>query len=216
MSQGVSTKHLYTVFLPAIALGSLVLAIAIARYEPLYPDSAPETAAPATGDPVPLLAADPIIGNKKAPHTIVFFGDFGCEACHAQTKLLLELIDASPQKVKIFWKGLAATRIPYPSDTAHRYAYCANKEGKFLPFAAAVFDTADNLTPDNLDQAAKAAGLDSANIAACAKSPEVAQYMTDTETIARSFSVQSVPTIFLDNKQITPPTTLEGWQLLVQ
>jgi protein-disulfide isomerase len=216
MSRDLTTKHLMSVFIPAIALGVLILAITIKQYQPLYPSTpaaAPQS--PTTLQTIPLLPDDPILGNKKAGHTIIIFGDFGCESCHTQMALLEELLQTSGQKMKIVWKGLPATRIPYPSDTAHLYAYCVNKHNKFLPFADSVFSSIDNLLPTNLDALVTAQGLSDSEIKSCSSGSEAKQYMTDTQSIAQNLNIQAVPTIFLDNIQIQPPTTIEGWQALV-
>jgi protein-disulfide isomerase len=215
MSTTVSTKHLVTIFFPTIILLGVILMITIRQYEPLYPQVEPSSTASTPTPSIPLLPDDPILGNKKAGHTIVIFGDFGCEACHTQMNMLMELVKTHGQKIKIFWKGLPATRVPYPSDTAHRYAYCANKQGLFLPFATSTFTGIDNLIPENLVRIAAAIGMNPAQTTMCVDSPDTKQYITDTQTIATELHIQSVPTIFFDNIQIQPPSTLDGWKALV-
>lgn len=215
MSQGVGSKHLFAIFIPAIALGALIFAIGIAQYQPLYPTAPAAPANPTTLQSIPLLPGDPILGNKKAKHTIIIFGDFGCESCHAQMALLEQLLQSSGNTIKIFWKGLPATRIPYPSDTAHLYAYCANQQGKFLPFADAVFASIDNLLPTGLNQVATKINLNETDLAACTASAAAKQHLADTEAIATELHIQAVPTIFLDNIQIQPPSSIDDWQSLV-
>ena len=46
----------------------------------------------------------------------------------------------------------------------------------------------------------------------CLQSTEMKEYLSKNEILARTLNIQSLPAIFLDNKQITPPNDIAGWE----
>ena len=46
----------------------------------------------------------------------------------------------------------------------------------------------------------------------CIQNGTADEYLATTEALARSLNIQSVPAIFIENDQIVPPNTLEGWE----
>ncbi|MBI5728389.1 MAG: thioredoxin domain-containing protein [Candidatus Magasanikbacteria bacterium] len=213
----IRTRHLLLIFLPAILIAGIALAVRVTQFQSLYPKDTPEEDSDTSqnGVPIPILPSDPIIGERGAPITIITFEDFGCPACRDQINLLDTLRGRYPKKIKIIWKGLAVTRIPYPSRLAHEYAFCANRQGKFAPFAAKAFDSIANLSPGSLESIATAIPLNEAALAPCLAGDDVKNAMKQTEQIAELFHIQSVPTIFVNNKQVEPPRGVEGWVTLL-
>lgn len=203
------------IFIPAILVGAFGLFVQIIRYEPLYPKDAPEAPAPAAEAVIPIFDNDPILGSKRAPVTLIAFEDFGCAQCRAQFLTLQELMRQYPEKIKIVWKALSATRFPIPSETSHAYAFCANEEGKFEAFAAGVFSAID-IREETLAAAGNSAGLDAQRLASCLASSRPQAYKERIETLAEAFNIQAVPAIFLDGRQIDPPKHLDAWVTLLE
>jgi len=211
------TKHLVIAFIPAILLVIGGLTWRIIQYEPLYPDTqkAAETADTAPGL-VPIHPDDPIIGNPKAPITIIAFEDFGCPACRQQAAVLGQLTDKYPNDVRIVWKGLSVVRFPYSTRTAHEYGYCAHKQGHFNTFKTLAFANSDNLSKSTVDDIVNSIdGIKQKKFNECLSSGEPLVYMVDTERLGRALNIQEVPAVFLDNRQIKAPQILEGWESLL-
>lgn len=201
------------VFIPALLLAGVALFVRVVQYEPLYPDQEdirePEVVT------VPIFADDPIIGNKKAPITIVAFEDFGCPACQQQTAILDEIISQYPKRVKVIWKGLPVTQFPVSTELAQRYGYCAHRQGKFEPFKTFAFENIGNLTEQVLEEIIAQVGVKDGQFRDCLTSDSEA-YIERTKQVAKFLNIQAVPTIFIDDKQVDPPLSIEGWEQYLQ
>src|SRR5262245_3134925 len=84
---------------------------AVAISPPIAAEQAPAAAAEAVeldpGDPgpVPVSAADPTLGDRDAPVTIVEFADFQCPFCGRAQATMSRLEEAyGPEKLRIVWK----------------------------------------------------------------------------------------------------------------
>jgi len=207
-------KKIYTVFIPAILLGALALFIQIIIYEPLYPKIDPVEAGTAADGKiiVPILPVDPILGDTRAPITIIAFEDFACEGCRRQHEMFVELERLYPKKVKIIWKGIPVNQFPHPSLMAHRYGFCANQQKKFAEFASYAYANNLNLSESTLLQIMEEIGIRNNRLATCLASDAPDSYIATTEEIARFFNVMEVPTFFIDNVQIRTPQSLESWR----
>jgi protein-disulfide isomerase len=211
------TKHFIFLFLPAIFVVMFGLLVGVIRYQPLYPKTAPvEVSDSAAGLPMPIFPDDPIIGDKKSPLTLVAFEDFGCESCREQMEVFRALQAEYPKKIKVVWKGLPVTKIPYPSNDAHIYAYCAGLQGAFVPFEEAIFSAITDLSPGRMETIKTTLDLDSKKFSACLAEKTAETWMERNQEVARAFNIQAVPTIFMNNQQIQSPRTLDGWKTLLQ
>jgi len=209
-------KTLIIIFLPAIIIAGLALFIRIIQYQPLYPDLKDyENLNGQTGFNLPIYPEDPIIGNKKAPKTIVAFEDYSCQGCKIQSTILNNLLEKYPDKIKIIWKGLPVSQFPYPSKPAHDYAFCINEQGEFNKFYQLAFTNGGNLSNEILDVITEQIDLNQKDLKTCLESNRPQLYVEKTEQLGMVLNIQSVPTFFVNNKQVTTPTTLEGWEMLL-
>ena len=211
-----NTKKLLLVFIPAILLVGFAFFLRLIQHafifaQPEEPSN--ETEALAS---IPIFPEDPIVGSKKAPTTLIVFGDWACEACRQLDEVTTRLIQKHPKKIKLIWKGLPVATFPVPSRWAHRYAYCAHQQQKFSSFKTLAFANQNNLTVETLDALAQEIPLDAEELQECLNSPELSTYLTNNENLARLLNIQAVPTVFLDNQQIKAPLTLTEWEGLLQ
>ncbi|MBI2436885.1 MAG: thioredoxin domain-containing protein [Candidatus Magasanikbacteria bacterium] len=211
-----NTKKILLVFIPAILLVSATLFIRIVQYEPLFPDIA-EKPEKKTGEfVIPIFPLDPIIGNKKAPTTIVAFEDFACPACVEQSAMLDVLLQKYPDSIKIIWKGLPVSEFPYSSLKAHTYGFCAHAQDKFEPFRKLALANSDNLSDSILGSIAESIELKIDKLSECLESRETLAYIDTVEQIALILNIQAVPTFFMDNKQIVTPKTEFEWETILK
>ena len=207
------SRHLLLIFLPALVLVIFALFIRLIQYEPLYPKAGENKAGQNQASAIiPIYSDDPVIGNKKAPATVIIFSDFGCAHCGAEMALLDELLKKYPDKMKIIWKGLAVTRFPRSTELAHKYGYCANQQEKFKQFADLAFANSDNLTEEILKLITAQLDLNEKKLGECLDSQMPAEYLQKIEQLALGLGIQAVPTIFLNNRQIPAPQILEEWE----
>jgi len=211
----IKTKHFIALFVPAILIVGLAMYVQIIRYRVSTTKPSTTTEDTTVADLVPILPDDPVIGNKKAPNTIIAFEDFGCPSCKQHTAILDQLLATYPDKVNIIWKSLSVTRFPYSTTLVHAYGYCANKQGKFDAFKASAFANSDNLSAEIVPLVAEQAELDKDVLSTCLESGLPELYAEQTESIATALNIQAVPTFFVDNTQVDPPLFLEGWVTLL-
>ncbi len=208
-----SNKKLILIFLPLIILASFALFIRIVQYEPLFPTNPKNDEN--TALQVPIYPEDPITGDKKAPVTLIAFEDFACENCKLESELLGTIQKDYPNAIKIVWKILPITRFPVDSTLSAQYSYCANQQGKFEIFKSYAFENATNLTESVLETIATQIKLDTKKLDTCLKSAAGAPYLEATKTLAQSLHIQTLPTMFINNKQIETPKNIDGWKTLL-
>lgn len=206
-------RQLLLIFIPALLIVGIGLFIQALNYRPLIPKN---TETEASTFKIPVLPDDIIYGNPNAVHTIVAFEDFGCPACAEQDAALTKLLAQKPNSVRIVWKGLPVVTFPYPSETAQRYGFCAHQQGKFIEFKSAAFANKDNLSPATLSTLAQTLGLKQDSLTNCLNSPATSLYIERIKQLAAQIGIQSVPTFFVNNRQVQPSPTLEAWAALLQ
>lgn len=213
----IKTRTLLIILVPAILIASFALFVRIIQYEPLLPKIDKETADQNQDGliTIPIYPEDPMLGNKKAPKTIIVFEDFGCENCKEQFSVISQLLTKHPDAIKIIWKGLPVARFPYPSDLAHEYAYCLNKQEEFENFAKFAFTNSHQLKKEILDMIVKEMDVSAKKLNECLETGEAKNHIERTKQIGRLLNIQAVPAVFLNNKQINPPATVEGWEAMV-
>lgn len=205
------------VFIPAIIIGLFVLFIRIIQYRPLFPSEKEYEKIKSTWSfNIPIDIDDPVIGNKKAPLAVIMFSDFGCASCREHMTVLDELMQKHPDKVKIVWKSLPVTTFPYSTVLTHEYAYCLNQQGKFSEFYPLAFINSDNLSEPVLKAIVGQMKIDADKLAQCLASGKAKNYLQKNGQLGMALNMQSVPTMFINNKQIEPPQILEGWEALLK
>lgn len=208
-----NTKHFIILFIPAIAIIGFGLYSQIGKYTPAgLPKPVQENEIEQL---VPLFPEDPISGSKKSPATIIAFEDLACPGCKAQASVLDELVSKHDGKVKVIWKLLSVTTFPYATVNAHAYAFCANQQKKFGDFKQMAFANHTNLTDDTLKLIAAEINLNENKLTSCLTSEAPAAYAKKMEQTAIDLHIQAVPTLFLNNKQIAPPTSIAQWEQLL-
>lgn len=208
----IKTRHLFYIFLPALVIVGITFFIRFIQYEPLFPDLEEKTE---QGFSVPIFPEDPIIGQKTAPLTLIAFEDLGCDACKHQDRILNDLMQKYPGKVKLIWKSLPVTRFPVSSEQAHLHAYCAHDQNKFDEFKRFAFANSDNLNPQTLQIISEEIDLSERKLENCLESGRAESYLSRNKQLAGLLNIGSVPAFFLENKQIPAPETTDGWAALL-
>jgi protein-disulfide isomerase len=201
-------KQVTLLFLPAIVLAGFGLFVQILRYEPLIPK---KTAVAAPAASIPIFADDAILGDKRAPMTLVAFGDFGCDACRLQMDMWQAIEERFPKKLKIIWKGLSNPTPLSPDDRMEKIAFCANEQRRFPQFVRAFLAGGGDVSNDGIARIETESGIAGKTLSECLASGRADAYLDRNKTLAESLNIQSLPTVFMNNRQIEPPATLDGW-----
>lgn len=209
-------RRLLLIFIPAVLFAGLIFFYRTSQILSTDPSKQKkESAEEQSLNYIPIFPEDPIIGRKEAPITIIAFEDFGCEHCKALDETFHAFLETHPTQVKIVWKGLPVTRFPYPSDLAHRYAYCAEQQGQFDAFKTYAFANAANLSETTLSTIEGQLKINNDRFQTCLDSGHADAYTNKNKEIAQVFGIQSVPALFLNNQQITVPANASMWEQLL-
>jgi protein-disulfide isomerase len=210
-------RHLLAVFIPTIAIASFALFIRVIQYQSLneVPENDPRSNV-ANEFKIPIYSDDPIVGDKRAPITLVAFEDFGCEGCKDQNFVLNDLRNKYEGKIKIIWKMLPVVLFPFSTNLAHEYGYCINKQKKFEEFKELAFANSQNLSPPNLGLITEDLDINLKELDSCLESGEATNYLKDVGTLARSLNIQGVPRIFLNNKQLPHVGSVSEWERILE
>jgi protein-disulfide isomerase len=118
--------------------------------EPTAGNAAPTPSnVPSGNTPVSVDAkTDHILGNNKAPVTIVEFSDFQCPFCERFAPTVKKVVNDYKDKVRLVYKH-------FPLDSSHPWARpaalaseCAAEQGKFWEYHDALFARQDEFSAD--------------------------------------------------------------------
>ncbi len=129
------------------------------------------------------------MGNPNGDVTITEFYDYNCGFCRAVLPTLEKLVATDPN-VRVVFRELPI--LAAESGDAAKLSLAAAEQGRFLPFHNALY-AAGRVTPETLDAAATAAGLDRARAAAATASPRVAQEIDANATLAGKLGMSGTP-----------------------
>lgn len=172
----------------------------------------------------PVLKIDltnaPMLGDAKAPITIVKFADYNCGHCMHASHILKTTLAEFSGIVKVYYKNFALDGNCNPvvqRKTSHQSsciaasaAICANQQGKFGEVYTGLYaDNEKGVThsPASVLQIAKNSGLDINKFNACLASKEVSnQIAKEGSEGGTQLNIQSTPSLFVNNKAIAPGT----------
>src|SRR3982750_2072378 len=101
----------------------------------------------------------PMKGNPSARITLVEFADYECPHCKRFQPVLHQVLDEFRSDVKLYFKNY-----PLPQHNNARLAaeaaVAAQKQGKFWQYQDKLWEKSDDLTPAEIEKAAKDVGLD--------------------------------------------------------
>jgi protein-disulfide isomerase len=212
----IQKKHLYAIFLPAILLVLTVFSFRLYQYITIF-ISPFDTA---TSDPletftIPISSYDAILGDKKAPNTVVIFEDVQCEHCATLYSLTKEFEKKHPKTIKIIWKPTSIVSIPFSSETAHTYLMCAKEQDKFTPYLEMLFANQGQLSQETLNLFTQETGMNADKLATCLSDVGIRTYLDETKQLAEFLQIQSVPALFWNNRQIPAPITISEFETLL-
>lgn len=212
----VQKKHLYAIFLPAILLVFAVFSFRLYQYITIFVSPFDtNTTDPLETFTIPISSHDAVLGDKKAPHTLVIFEDVQCEHCATLYSLTKEFETKHPKTIKVIWKPTSIVSIPFSSETAHTHLMCAKEQDEFIPYLELLFANQGQLSQDALNLFAKETGMNTDKLTACLLDADIQTYLDETKKLAEFLQIQSVPALFWNNRQIPAPTTITEFETLL-
>lgn len=152
-------------------------------------------------------ANGPSRGPATAPVTVVEFSDLQCPHCKEAQPTLDKLV-AEDKNVRIVFQNFPLPMHDWAMKAAE-YADCIGRSSNdaFWKFIESVYGAQSDITAANADDKLKAfadaAGVNGAEIAACAVKPETEVRVQHSINLGKSLDVNSTPTIFINGRALS-------------
>lgn len=153
---------------------------------------------------------NPVLGNKDAPVTIFYYSDYTCQYCHEQEKILKQVVENYPEKVKLVWKDYTYPDTNSLSWQSSLYAKCAQKQNKFWEFHNLLQEQinifreteGENLTKFKqfLEGISQPAGLNIKELNKCLENPEIENKIKQDIKEANKLNIIGVPYTYIGDK----------------
>ena len=171
-----------------------------------------------------LSSRDVILGDPKAPVTLIEYGDYQCPFCGRffsgpEQDIRDEYIKSG--KVRMVFRNLAF--LGPESIAAAQATECAKDQGKFWAYHDALF-TAEindgqegngNLTQTLFLKFAKDVGMDVATFTSCVDSKKYTAQITADNASAHAFGIDSTPTSFMNGEEIKGAQPFSAFKELI-
>jgi protein-disulfide isomerase len=149
----------------------------------------------------------PVLGNPKAPITIVEYGDFECPVCRNFHDAVRGILPKYPQ-AKLIFKDFPIDQIHPWARTgalAGRCAYQQNPQA-FWKMYDLIYDNQDLVSAanayDKMVEFAGQAGLNTDAFKACLSSPQAAAEVNASMENGKLLNVRSTPTVFVNGRPL--------------
>lgn len=153
---------------------------------------------------VAISDSDPMIGNPKAPVTMVAFEDFECPFCgrfSSETLPILAQREIKEGKVRLVWKDFPLS-IHANSQKAHEAARCAWEQSKFWEYHDVLFSNQRNLGVNDLIKYAKNIGLDETKFSNCFDSGKYTALIQKKVTEGNAVGVSGTPSFVINGRVV--------------
>jgi len=150
----------------------------------------------------------PVLGDPKAPITLIEFSDFECPVCRGLHDALRGLLPKYPQ-VKVIFKD-------FPIDTIHPWARTAALAGRcayrqdpkaFWKIYDLIYDNQDLISAstawDKMMDFAARTGLNTDTFKSCMAGPQAAADVDASLANGQLLEVRSTPTVFVNGRKIS-------------
>lgn len=145
------------------------------------------------------LADAPFKGAEDAPVTIVEFADFECPHCRLAARVLEDVLERYPGKVRIAYKFFPLASHPN-GELAARAAAAAMKQGKFWEMHALLFEHQDSLEPSSFEKFAKQIGLDVTKWKADFNAKEIADRVSRDRKEGDKLEIAGTPALYVNGR----------------
>jgi protein-disulfide isomerase len=210
LKQGVKKEQIYA----TLTKDGLTKA---AAPEPQRPTAQPGQPDPNAVYKVPLKGDEPQKGPDDALVTIVEFSDFECPFCGRVEPTLKQVQDKYGDDVRIVWMNnpLPFHRNAKPAANAALEAKAQKGDEGFWAMHAKMFADQRNLTVDNLQEMAKAVGLNAAKVKKAIEEDKYAKTIEAEQTLANNLGARGTPAFFINGRNLRGAQPLASFTALI-
>jgi protein-disulfide isomerase len=146
------------------------------------------------------ITGAPVRGKADAPVTLVVFSDFECPWCGKIEPVVMQLLAANQDKVRVVFKHLPLPMHQHAEEAAIA-AIAAQKQGKFWEMHDALFQVT-NWSPAAVEEAARKVGLNLAQLQADMNAPDVRTQLMKDKNDAQVADVAATPSLFINGRPV--------------
>jgi len=143
---------------------------------------------------------DPSWGDETASIEIVQFSDFVCKYCSEQQKIIKEVIDKYPGKIRYIWKDypeIDENSLSFKSALAGR---CFFEQGLFWKFYDNINEFKGSFVEDDLLKIFNKKELNQSKFRECIRNPLVLDSINNNVLEANALGINGVPFIYINNR----------------
>jgi protein-disulfide isomerase len=164
------------------------------------------------------LADAPVLGDPKAPITLVEYSDFECPVCRTLHDSLRGILPNYPQ-VKVIFKDFPIDAIHPWARTAALAGRCAYQQNPkaFWKMYDLIYDSQDLVSAanawDKMQDFAARLGLKADTFKSCLTSPQAAAEIDASLANGQLLEVRATPTVFINGRRISggDPRTIQQY-----
>lgn len=199
----IKKNHIWIIFLPIIAIAIGILVYLLIQYQPMHPKmSEYEKVERNKTFHITTYLDDPTFGNSEADNTIILFEDYNCSECEKHLTYFQNLLKKYPNEIKVIWKNVSLNNFDKNKILTHTYAYCASVQEQFWAFQLFAYENENNFSTSTLNAIVNKLDLNNKKFEKCLTSQEASDYIQKNQIVAQLLNIKTLPTIFLNNKQI--------------
>lgn len=171
------------------------------RRPPPVPVAVAPVMLPSETAPIPVTSTDAVWGNPAAPVTIVVFGEYECPYCGRLDKTIDDVADKyGSNDVRVVWKHfpLDFHKSARPAAIASETVRSLGGNGAFWTFHDLAFKNQRDLTEDNFERWAVAAGVDAASFRSAMATKSAERVVDDHIALGKSIGVRGTPSTYVN------------------
>ncbi len=152
--------------------------------------------------------------------TMVEYGDLQCPACKAYHPLVLDVMKAYPEQLKLVFKNFPLTTVHPNAMAGAIAAEAAGRQGKYFQFVDMAYDKqaewAELDDPQGkFEEYAKALGLNIDQFKKDQKDKAIATLINDERNEGIQNGVNGTPTFFVNGTKIENPANLDAFKKII-
>ncbi len=168
---------------------------------------------------------DVILGDPKAPVTVIVYGDYQCPFCgrfFSTTEQSIRENYVKSDKVKIVARNFQF--LGAESELAAQASACAKEQDNFWGYHDEIYkaeikdgrENNGNLNKDLFVQIAKSVGLDVNKFTSCYDSGKYADAIKQETQAAAALGVNSTPTIYVNGEMVRGAVPYDQFQTIIE
>jgi protein-disulfide isomerase len=148
------------------------------------------------------LEGTAILGDSKAPATVVLFTDIQCPYCAQMLPILRGLQADHPKTLKVSFRHFPLTTIHDHAMEGHLALWAAGRQGKLWEYYFKLAPSFRGLTDSVLVAAAKDLRMDLGRFEADRKSADARKAVESDMKLGEQVGVQGTPSLYLNGRSV--------------